>query len=152
MYLLDTNHCSRLLQGHSWLRQKLTTVDNTLVATCVIVRGELVFMARRSERQAENLRSVEAFLKKTRVYAVDSQVADIYGQIKAAILAHFGPKEKAKQRKAKLERLGFSDNDLWIAAIAKRYGLTIVSADSDFERIKEVEDVTVEAWWRPELD
>ncbi len=152
MYLLDTNHCSRLLQGHPQLTQKLTTVDNTLVATCVIVQGELMFMAWRSDRRAENRRNVETFLKNIRVYPVDSQVADIYGQIKAAILAHFGPKEKAKQRKAKVEKLGFSDNDLWIAAIAKRYGLTIVSADSDFERIKEVEDLTVEAWWRPDLD
>ncbi len=132
--------------------QKLTAVDNTLLTTCVIVRGELVFMARRSKQQAENLRNVEAFLRKIRIYPVDDRVADTYGQLKASILAHFGPKEKAKRRKTKLERLGFSDNDLWIAAIAKRFDLTIVSADQDFDRIKEVEDLTVEAWWQPKFD
>ena len=130
----------------------MATVDNALVATCVIVQGELVFMAWRSEQQSENLRNVEAFLQKIKIYSVDNQVADIYGQLKASSLAHFGPKDKVKRRKAKLERLGFSDNDLWIAATAKRYGLTIVSADRDFERIKEVEDLTVEAWWQTKLD
>jgi tRNA(fMet)-specific endonuclease VapC len=40
---------------------------------------------------------------------------------------------------------------LWIAAIAIRHGLTLVSADSDFERVAQVEDLRVERWWAPEL-
>lgn len=127
-------------------------MPNTLLSTCVVVQVELTFMAWRSERQAENRRNVEAFLKSIRVYPVDRQVADRYGQFKATILAHFGPRERAKRRKANVEKLEFSDNDLWIAAIARRYQLTIVSADRDFTRIKEVEDLAVEAWWRPDLD
>ena len=71
---------------------------------------------------------------------------------KLAILDRFGPREKAKRRKTETTQLGFSENDLWIAAIARRYALTIVSADDDFERIKQVEDISVERWWSPELD
>ena len=52
MYLLDTNHCSHLLNSHPKVVQKLEELGDTLVATCVIVRGELIFMAFRSEQKA----------------------------------------------------------------------------------------------------
>lgn len=152
MYLLDTNHCSRLLQGHSAIISKLQELGDTPIATCVIVRDELIFMAQKSEQKAENLHHVHQFLHDIVVYPVDDHTADIYGKLKARILDHFGPREKAQRRKTNTTKLGFSENDLWIAAIAKRYALTIVSADSDFDRIKKVEDLSVERWWSPELD
>jgi len=83
MYLLDTNHCSRLLQGHPQLVKKLSTIDNTLVATCVIVQGELVFMAQRSARQAENLRNVKSFLQKIRAGAETKAQAEAEARAKA---------------------------------------------------------------------
>jgi len=88
----------------------------------------------------------EEFLKDVEVYPVDNETADIYGNLKASILDRFRPKEKAKRRKAKMEKLGFSENDLWIAAIAKRHGFILVSSDSDFERIRQVADLSIEAW------
>ena len=152
MYLLDTNHCSRLLQGHPAIIEKLHSLGNALVTTCVIVRGELVFMAAKSQRSNENLQQIEGFLNDIIVYSIDDEVANIYGRLKAAILDRFGPKEKAKRRKVKTEKLGFPENDLWIAAIAKRHGLTVVSADSDFERISQADSIQLERWWSPELD
>jgi predicted nucleic acid-binding protein len=50
------------------------------------------------------------------------------------------------ERRVTIEKLGFQENDLWIAAIAKCHRFTIVSTDSDFERIKEVEELFVENW------
>jgi len=152
MYLLDTNHCSRLLQGHPAIINTLKELGETPIATCVIVRGELIFMAQKSERKAENLHQVHQFLNDILVYPVDDETADIYGKLKAAIIDRFGPKSKAQRRKAETTKLGFSENDLWIAAIAQRYGLIIVSADSDFERMKEVEELSIEKWWSPERD
>ena len=149
MYLLDTTHCSRLLQGDSSVVQKLSELADTSVATCAIVRGELIFMACKSKQRDANLDRIKDFLEDIEVYPVDDETADIYGKLKAEILDYFGPKEKAKRRRARIESLGFTDNDLWIAAVAKRYGFTIVSADSDFERLKEVNDLRVEHWCLP---
>jgi tRNA(fMet)-specific endonuclease VapC len=45
MYMLDTNHCSRLLAGDAQVLGHITRIDLRQLATCVIVRGELMFMA-----------------------------------------------------------------------------------------------------------
>lgn len=42
--------------------------------------------------------------------------------------------------------VGVSENDLWIAAIAKSRNLVIVSIDSDFARIQDIADLQVESW------
>jgi tRNA(fMet)-specific endonuclease VapC len=150
MYLLDTNHCSHLLNSHPKVVQKLEEMGDTLVATCVIVRGELIFMAFRSEQKATNLERLANFFQEIKIYPIDEMAADIYGEIKSAVYDRFGPREKAKRKKTKLETLGFSENDLWIAAVAMRHGLTVVSADSDFQRLQEVAKLSSETWWSPE--
>ncbi len=146
MYLLDTNHCSYLLEKHPAIIKKLVELGETPVATCVIVRGELMFMAYRSKYQVENLNRVKTFLNSLEVYSIDNQVAEIYGQLKVAILTHFGPKEKAKRYKTTLPQLGFSENNLWIAAIAKSKRLILVSADNDFKRLNQIEQLALENW------
>lgn len=147
MYLLDTNHCSRILQGHAFVADKLRELGTAPISTCVIVQGELMFMAQKSQMKAENLSRVRKFLKAVRVYPIDDKAADIYGKMKSSILDHFGPKEKAKRRNTYTTQLGFGENDLWIASVAKRFGLIVVSGDKDFERIREVENILLETWW-----
>jgi len=146
LYLLDTTHCSRIIQGDTGTIRRLSQLDEILVATCVIVRGELQYMAHKSQQRDSNLELVERFLQDIEVYPVDEEAADIYGRIKAALIHRFGPKERAKRRKAEIRKLGVSENDLWIAAVAARYQLTLISADKDFDRIKQVEDLSVESW------
>lgn len=146
MFLLDTNHCSRLIDGNESIISRLLELGDTIITTCVIVQGELSFMVERSERKESNRKKVQAFLQDIEIYPIDKPTADIYGKLKAAIFTHFGPKEKAKRDKISLEKLGFKENDLWIAAIAKRHRFTLVSSDSDFERIREVEELPLECW------
>jgi tRNA(fMet)-specific endonuclease VapC len=61
-------------------------------------------------------------------------------------MARFGPNERAKQRQFDLRNLGFSDNDVWIAATAIRFNLIVITSDSDFARIAEVTALRHESW------
>lgn len=149
MYLLDTDHCSQLLANNPTITKKLSDLGDVIVGTCVIVQGELVFGASISEQHETNLHRIKEFLNDINVYQVDQETANIYGNIKAAIFNHFAPKEKAKRRKYEIKELGIGENDLWIAAIAKRQRLIVVSSDGDFDRIREVEDLPVEKWCLP---
>ena len=107
---------------------------------------QLRFMVARSEQKVENNRKVSAFLNDIQILPVDGVVADEYAKIKVAILSKYGPKEKSAQRKAKVEKFGFSDNDIWIAAIANCNSLTVVTEDGDFTRIGQATGLKVENW------
>jgi tRNA(fMet)-specific endonuclease VapC len=149
MYLLDTNHCSSLMDGVPSVVQRLREVDETNVATCVIVCGELTDMAYRSERVQGNVTKVSGFLTAIGVYTISQQTAEIYGRLKSDAFMRFGPKEKAKRRHFTLGQMGVGENDLWIAAIALQHGLTIVSADSDFARLQQIRPFLMENWLLP---
>lgn len=45
MYLLDTNHFSRLIQGNATVRQGIATIGESDVAISIITAGEIYYMA-----------------------------------------------------------------------------------------------------------
>ena len=145
-YLLDTNHCSSLLKGHPSLIRKMEDLRYTSAATCVIVQGELVYMARKSDHPSANAERVSQLLRAIEVLPLDRDTADRYGELKAAVFERFGPREKSRRKRTRLADLGFQENDLWIAAVAQRHGLTVVTADSDFARLSRLSDIAVENW------
>jgi tRNA(fMet)-specific endonuclease VapC len=146
MYLLDTNHCSQAILGNTNVLRRLEYIENSVITTCAIVQGELIDMAERSQRKESNLVLINRFLTGIYIHNVDGFTATIYGQLKAALFNEFAPKEKSKRRKTKITDLGFDENDLWIAAVALQHDLTVVSADSDFQRIQEVRALSIESW------
>jgi tRNA(fMet)-specific endonuclease VapC len=103
-------------------------------------------MIENSAQRETNLASLAEFIEDVRIYGVTEDTANIYGQLKATLIKKFDPKEKTKHRKTQVTDLGFDENDLWTAAIALQHSLSVVSADSDFQRIKQVRTLRVESW------
>ncbi|MEH1839585.1 MAG: type II toxin-antitoxin system VapC family toxin [Nostoc sp.] len=101
MYLIDTNHCSLAILGNVNILSRLAEVENSLVSTCVIVQGELIDMAARSQKQQINLALVKNFIKGIYIYNIDQETANTYGQLKAALFNQFAPKEKNNVEKLK---------------------------------------------------
>ena len=146
MYLLDTNNCSLIIINNQKIIDEVEKIGESNIATTMITVGELTFMAENSKYIEDNLNRLNIFLAKIRSYYADILTAKIYGKIKAGLIQEFGPKQKTKRKTTKITQLGFDDNDIWIAAIAIRNQLTLVSADSDFSRIKTIIDFPLKNW------
>ncbi|MBD2498265.1 type II toxin-antitoxin system VapC family toxin [Nostoc sp. FACHB-280] len=146
MYLLDTNHCSFLMEGVPSVANHLRSLGQIQLSTSVIVAGELRFMAQNSQQKAANLIKINSFLQRINLYGIDKETTEIYGDFKSELIKHFGPKEKTKRSTTQLNTIGISENDLWIAATALRHSLIIVSCDSDFERMQQVREIPWESW------
>jgi len=127
------------------LRKVESLIDNP-VSTCSVVIGELFFGAYKSYQTQRNTQLIEQFFGRMRVYQIDSETARIYGKIKAGVIDYFGLKDGSQRAIAKTEKLGFKDNDIWISAVAVQHKLIIVSSDSDFQRLRLVENLEVESW------
>jgi tRNA(fMet)-specific endonuclease VapC len=122
MYLLDSNACIRILNGASPpLQRRLRSCSPTEVSLCSVVKAELYFGARKSERQAENLRLVDRFFSVFPSFDFDDRCAEIYGATRN-----------------ELERSGtpIGPNDLLIAATAIANELILVTHNTrEFERV-----------------
>lgn len=103
-------------------------------------------MAYNSERQEQNLRNARRYLDTLSIYRLNSEIAELYGQFKAELIQYYGPRERRKRRKIRIENIGISDNDLWIACTAFYHELSIVSADSDFLRMQAVMNFSLASW------
>ena len=82
------------------------------------------------------------------VALVNEHVAHAYGNLKAAMVARYMPNATRAQRGQFLEtwinqatglRLGVNENDIWICSQALERDIFVMSADGDFERIREAE-------------
>jgi tRNA(fMet)-specific endonuclease VapC len=146
MYLLDTNHCSYIINNIPSVISALRSRSAHDIGISIITYGELLYMTEKSERKAQNLAAVQAFLVNVDLYFMDEATAILYGQLKTAIFSQFAPKDKSKRRGIRVGDLGFDDHDLWIAATAVQHDLIVVSADRDFIRIQQVQPFLLESW------
>ena len=143
-YLLDTNFCSKIIRGDASVIKWLIESKDSLFVICPIVSGELYYMVSKSTHKEVNLGRLENFLSDIEIYPIDKEVSKIYGAIKVALLSYYGPKNEEKRIKIKLEDIGFTENDIWIASVVKRYKLALISLDRDFERMKNVINLELE--------
>ena len=130
IYLLDTNTCIQFLNGTSEaIRRQIEGLAARDIALCSVVKAELVYGALKSQRPERNLARLRSFFSRFASMPFDDSAAEIYGDIRA-----------------RLERAGtpIGPNDLYIAAIAKANGLTLVSHNAgEFGR---VDGLRLEDW------
>ena len=131
-YLIDTTVFSDLMRDHAGVRARLAELAPTdRVVICSIVRGEVAYGIGRlpaGRRRADLATKAAALFSAIRCEPVPPETGDQYAQVKRV-----------------LQQAGTSldENDLWFAATALTFGATLVTRDSDFQRIG---GLAVENW------
>src|SRR5204862_1877547 len=82
MYLLDTNHCSGIIDGNETLLRKMDERGDVPIATSFITRAELLYMAFNSEQRDGNIQKVSGFLAGLNLYLVDFETIEANARLK----------------------------------------------------------------------
>lgn len=116
--ILDTNALSAFFEGTAAVVAKMARADR--VALPVIVMGEYRFGLRGSRLRKELEKSLDALAKTAEVLPVLESTTVMYADIRH-----------------ELKRAGrpIPENDIWIAALAREYRLSIISRDEHFDVI-----------------
>ena len=118
--LLDTNVIIRYIKDEGNLED---VFDEENLFYSSITLGELLFGSECSQRKVENATVYSNFCNELEEVKTDKFVAPYYGKIKAQLKADGHP---------------IPENDIWIAACAMAYNLTVITADKHFSFIKNV--------------
>ena len=130
-YLLDTSACVHLLNGASArLADRARREGPSRLAVSSLTVAELCFGAERSGRPRSNRERLRVFLAELVTETFDDDCAQIFGTVKAALLAAGTP---------------IADFDIAIAATALATDRVLVSTDGDF---RHVPDLLAEDWTR----
>ena len=124
-YLLDTNLLIALIAGEASVTTAVTAAPAVFVPA--IALGELFYGAQKSGRPSQNLQVIERLTAAAAVLPCGVETARRYGELKAALRTRGMP---------------LPENDIWIAALAVEYDLTLATRDSHFEALPEISTVT----------
>ncbi len=127
--LLDTNVWIALARGEAAVINRVHQLDATKVVSCTIVRAELLYGARKSQRVYENLEGMTDLLAPFQSLPFDDRAAEHYGILRAV-----------------LERAGtpIGANDMLIAAIALAHDAVVVTANTrEFDRVPGLKVITL---------
>ena len=131
-YLLDTNIASYVIKGNiPAVRRRMVQVPMAQLAISAVTEGELRYGAARQPDTASLRAIVDEFLLRMTILPWDSEAAQYYGQIRAAL-------ERGGQPMGNL--------DMMIAAHTLASGTVLVTNDQAFARIREL---TIEDWTKP---
>lgn len=134
MFLLDTNTCIRLLnESRGNVHSHFLAHGPADLRLCSVVKAELLYGARHSQRVEQNLELLSRFFAPLESYPFDDRCAEEYGHLRQALASQGKP---------------IGPNDLMIAAIARANDLTLVTHDVDeFARVPGLRMVD---WERPD--
>jgi tRNA(fMet)-specific endonuclease VapC len=114
-YLLDSSVLVQFLKKDTMVLQRFVEAEAVYIST--IALGELYYGAEHSDDVQKSLDKVNTLANTINILPVDSTTGKVYGHIK-----HM---QRAKGRM-------LPDNDLWIAAAAIQYKLTLAARDQHF--------------------
>ncbi len=125
-YLLDSSVLVLSLKQDTATHQRLAGAEALYVSTVAL--GELYYGAEHSIHVKRSLAEVDKLAQILTALNADSATARIYGHLK---------------HEQRTNGLMLPDNDLWIAATAIQYGLTLAARDHHFTWIA---GLTYEQW------
>jgi tRNA(fMet)-specific endonuclease VapC len=125
-YLLDTGIVIALFANDRMVVEQIEDAEEVFIPSIVI--GELYYGARKSGRVRENVARVDLFAEANSVLLCDTETCRWYGVVKDLL----------RQKGSSIP-----ENDAWIAALALRHGLILVTRDSNFS---EVTNLKKETW------
>ena len=130
MYLLDTNVCIHILNNTSEaVIARFAAGSPATIRLCSVVKAELLYGARKSDRVARVLTSLETFFRPLVSLPFDDECAHEYGRVRADLARAGTP---------------IGANELMIAAIGRRHNATVVTHNvTEFTRVV---GLAVEDW------
>ena len=123
---MDTNIITALMKGEKEIADQIEKAS--VVYIPIVVLGELYYGAAYSTQVQKNTAVVRKLSGRYKLLLIDEGVTIEYGKVKAALRAKGSP---------------IPENDIWIAAIALRNSLTLVTRDKHFN---EVSKLKLKSW------
>ena len=115
-----------MLAGDPAIERRVSRSPRLLRA--VVVLGELYYGAYKSARQDENLGRINDLISRGVMLAPDARTAAEFGTIKNEL---------------RLKGRPIPDADMWLAAAARQWGMTVLSRDQHFG---DVDGLSWETW------
>ena len=129
-YMLDTDISSYIMKrSHDGVLRRLQQVPIGAVCISVISKSELLFGVEVSPRRQQDHAALDEYLRHVEVFDFPDEAALHYAQIRAAL-------------KASGTMIGA--NDLFIAAHARSFELTLVTNNTD--EFSRVQNLKIENW------
>lgn len=118
-FALDTNIVSAWFKGEEGIADKIDKAKEVHIP--IVVIGELYYGAAYSTHVQKNTKEIQRLTTFYNLLLIDEETSIIYGDIKVAL------RKKGKP---------IPENDIWIAAISQRHGLTLITRDKHFSEIE----------------
>lgn len=122
--LLDTSVAIESLRNNLTITTYLDTFEDLCFTS--IGLGELYYGAYKSTQRERHLAECSMVEATLTIYDIDHEVSKLFGQVKYDL-----------RRTGKM----IPENDIWIAAVALRYRITLITLDTHFERVEGLEVV-----------
>jgi tRNA(fMet)-specific endonuclease VapC len=125
-YLFDTSVLIPFLRKDSAIQQRINSVGIAYVNTIAI--GEILLGAQLSKQPQQSIEQVQELASFLKILVLDVKTAEEYSNIRYDL---------------RLRGLPIPDNDIWIAATARQYHLTLATRDAHFSNVS---GLLVEQW------